>query len=188
MCVSYHLCIAVNPVQMPCDAVLICQIAIHTALCCTSTLRSAAYLFCSQAKHAQHSADLASVTQSEFEILFSSQNVWLQSDDQGLVNSDPRNIAVPDTFINNIPTDIRGLTFSRTPQQLINMYSLGNPSGIGPFFPNGFSGAINSPVGYINMATGLEDFPASPMDAFQVRHCVFSAWTQHMPTDKAVAG
>ncbi|DBA66091.1 TPA: hypothetical protein ACH3X2_003093 [Trebouxia sp. C0005] len=31
-----------------------------------------------------------------------------QSDDQGLLNSDPRNIAVPDTFINNIPTDIRG--------------------------------------------------------------------------------
>ncbi|DBA90435.1 TPA: hypothetical protein ACH3X1_003706 [Trebouxia sp. C0004] len=90
-----------------------------------------------------------------------------QSDDQGLVNSDPRNIAVPDTFINNIPTDIRGLTFSRTPQQLINMYSLGNPSGIGPFFPNGLVGAINSPVGYTNMATGLEDFPASPMDAFQ---------------------
>ncbi|KAA6426930.1 MAG: hypothetical protein FRX49_03254 [Trebouxia sp. A1-2] len=47
-----------------------------------------------------------------------------QSDDQGLLNSDPRNIAVPDTFINNIPTDIRGLTFSRTPQQLINMYNL----------------------------------------------------------------
>ncbi len=99
-----------------------------------------------------------------------------------MVNSDPRNIAVPDTFINNIPTDIRGLTFSRTPQQLINMYSLGNPSGIGPFFPNGLVGAINSPVGYANMATGLEDFPASPMDAFQVRHCAFSAWTQHMLT------
>ena len=95
-------------------------------------------------------------------------SVSLQSDDQGLLNSDPRNIAVPDTFINNIPTDIRGLTFSRTPQQLINMYSLGNPSGIGPFFPNGFVGAINSPVGYTNMATGLEDFPATPADAFQV--------------------
>ena len=97
-----------------------------------------------------------------------SVSVWLQSDDQGLLNTDPRNIAVPDTFINNIPTDIRGLTFSRTPQQLINMYSLGNPSGIGPFFPNGLVGAINSPVGYANMATGLEAFPASPMDAFQV--------------------
>ncbi len=100
--------------------------------------------------------------------VMTSVSVWLQSDDQGLLNSDPRNIAVPDTFINNIPTDIRGLTFSRTPQQLINMYSLGNPSGIGPFFPNGLVGAINSPVGYANMATGLEDFPATPADASQV--------------------
>ena len=125
--------------------------------------------------------------QLQHEIVFTSQNLWLQSDDQGLVNTDPRNIAVPDTFINNIPTDIRGLTFSRTPQQLINMYSLGNPSGIGPFFPNGLVGAINSPVGYANMATGLEDFPASPMDAFQVGHCAVSAWTQHMLTDKTVA-
>jgi len=48
------------------------------------------------------------------------------------------------------------------------MYSLGNPSGIGPFFPNGLVGAINSPVGYANMATGLEDFPATPADAYQV--------------------
>jgi len=153
-----------------------------------STLRFAACLLIY--KQSMHSIPqtLYLLLQSESQTLFSSQKVWLQFDDQGLVNSDPRNIAVPDTFINNIPTDIRGLTFSRTPQQLINMYSLGNPSGIGPFFPNGFSGAINSPVGYINMATGLEDFPASPMDAFQVRHCVFSAWTQHMPTDKAVAG
>ena len=93
----------------------------------------------------------------------------MQSDDQGLVNTDPRTIAVPDAFINNIPTDIRGLTFSRTPQQLINMYCLGDPSGISPFFPNGFVGAINSPVGYTNMATGLEDFPTSPMLDTQVR-------------------
>ena len=93
----------------------------------------------------------------------------MQSDDQGLVNTDPRTIAVPDAFINNIPTDIRGLTFSRTPQQLINMYCLGDASGISPFFPNGFVGAINSPVGYTNMATGLEDFPASPMLDTQVR-------------------
>ena len=92
----------------------------------------------------------------------------LQSDDQGLLNTDPRTIAVPDTFINNIPTDIRGLTFSRTPQQLINMYSLGNASGIGPFFPNGLVGAINSPAGYGNQATGEEDFPSSPYLASQV--------------------
>ena len=41
-----------------------------------------------------------------------------QLDDQGLVNADPRNIAVPDGFVNMIPTDIRGITFSRTPQQV----------------------------------------------------------------------
>ena len=92
----------------------------------------------------------------------------LQSDDQGLVNTDPRTIAVPDTFINNIPTDVRGLSFSRTPQQLINMYSLGNPDGIGPFFPNGLNGAITKPTGYTNMASGLEDFPSSPYVATQV--------------------
>ena len=94
----------------------------------------------------------------------------LQSDDQGLLNTDPRTIAVPDTFINNIPTDIRGLTFSRTPQQLINMYSLGNPDGVGPFFPNGLVGAINRPTGYMNMASGLEDFPSEPYLATQVQH------------------
>ncbi len=29
---------------------------------------------------------------------------WLQFDDQGIVNTDPRFIAVPDSFINLIPT------------------------------------------------------------------------------------
>ena len=42
----------------------------------------------------------------------------LQMDDQGLVNTDPRNIAVPNTWVNLIPTDVRGLTFSRTPQMV----------------------------------------------------------------------
>ena len=52
--------------------------------------------------------------------------------------------------------------------QLINIYTLGNPDGVGVFFPDGLVGNINSPAGYMNMATGLEDFPASPMDAYQV--------------------
>ena len=39
-------------------------------------------------------------------------------DDQGLLNTDPRFIAVPDGYINLIPTDIRGLTLNRTPQQV----------------------------------------------------------------------
>lgn len=42
----------------------------------------------------------------------------VQIDDQGLQNTDPRYIAVPADYINIIPTDVRGLTFSRTPQQV----------------------------------------------------------------------
>lgn len=38
--------------------------------------------------------------------------------DQGLVNTDPRFIAVPTGYVNLIPTDIRGLTLNRTPQQV----------------------------------------------------------------------
>ena len=39
-------------------------------------------------------------------------------DDPGRGNTDPRNIAVPNTWVNLIPTDLRGLTFSRTPQMV----------------------------------------------------------------------
>ena len=49
------------------------------------------------------------------------------------------------------------------------MYSLGNPDGVGPFFPNGLVGAINKPTGYTNMASGLEDFPSEPYLANQVQ-------------------
>ena len=41
-----------------------------------------------------------------------------QFDDQGLVNTDPRFIAVPASYINLIPTDVRGLTFNRSPQMV----------------------------------------------------------------------
>jgi len=41
-----------------------------------------------------------------------------QFDDQGIVNSDSRTIAVPHDYANFIPTDIRGLTFARTPAQV----------------------------------------------------------------------
>lgn len=44
--------------------------------------------------------------------------VLVQIDDQGLVNTDPRYIAVPLYYPNMVPTDVRGLTFSRTPQQV----------------------------------------------------------------------
>ena len=42
----------------------------------------------------------------------------LQIDDQGLVNTDPRYIAVPNAWVNLIPTDLRGLTYSRTPEMV----------------------------------------------------------------------
>lgn len=44
--------------------------------------------------------------------------LFVQFDDQGLVNSDSRTIAVPHDYANYIPTDIRGLTFARTPAQV----------------------------------------------------------------------
>ncbi len=52
-----------------------------------------------------------------------------------------RFIAVPDSFVNMIPTDIRGITRNRTPQQIINILTLGNPNGVGGFFPNGLVSA-----------------------------------------------
>ncbi|KAK9915059.1 hypothetical protein WJX75_004249 [Coccomyxa subellipsoidea] len=84
-----------------------------------------------------------------------------QSDDQGLVNTDPRTIAVPEYYVNMVPTDVRGLTFSRTPQQIINIVTLGSPDGKGVFFPEGLYGAINKPTGYNATASGLDSFPAS---------------------------
>ena len=92
----------------------------------------------------------------------------LQFDDQGIVNTDARTIAVPDSYVNMIPTDVRGLTFSRTPQQNINILTLGNPDGVGVFFPNGLIGAISKPTGFNETASGTDDFPTSPMVASQV--------------------
>lgn len=80
-------------------------------------------------------------------------------DDQGLLNTDPRFIAVPDGYINLIPTDIRGLTLNRTPQQIINILTIGNGS-VGGFFPNGLLGAINSSAGYTNTGNGFANFPS----------------------------
>lgn len=82
-----------------------------------------------------------------------------QLDDQGLTNTDPRFIAVPHSYVNMVPTDVRGLTFSRTPQMNLNIIFLGDESGKGTFFPEGIYGRINSPKGYDNLATGLEDVP-----------------------------
>jgi hypothetical protein len=79
--------------------------------------------------------------------------------DQGLVNADPRYIAVPDGGNPNlIPTDIRGLTLNRTPQQVINIVTIGNGS-VGGFFPNGLLGRINSSAGYLETGNGYADAP-----------------------------
>lgn len=83
-----------------------------------------------------------------------------QLDDQGLVNTDPRHIAVPADAVNMIPTDIRGLTYSRTPQMNINIVTLGAKDGKGGFFPKGLNGAINTPAGYDKMNDGFEDWPS----------------------------
>jgi len=48
-----------------------------------------------------------------------------------------RFLAVSDGFVNLIPTDVRGCTRNRTPQQIINVLTIGNPNGIGGFFPSG---------------------------------------------------
>jgi hypothetical protein len=83
-----------------------------------------------------------------------------QFDDQGIVNTDPRFIAVPDSFINLMPTDVHGLTFARTPQQNINILTLGAADGKGVFFPNGLIGKIHLPTGYNITKPGLDDFPS----------------------------
>lgn len=93
----------------------------------------------------------------------------MQFDDQGIVNTDARTIAVADSYVNMIPTDVRGLTFSRTPQMNINILTLGNPDGVGVFFPNGLIGAISKPTGFDQVSSGTDDFPSNPMVASQVR-------------------
>ncbi len=47
-----------------------------------------------------------------------------QFDDQGLVNTDPRTIALPDGFFNSMPTDIHGITFNRTPKMVCSLLRL----------------------------------------------------------------
>lgn len=52
--------------------------------------------------------------------------------------------------------------------QLINILTLGNPDGMGVFFPNGLGGAINKPTGFDQMADGFDDFPTTSTVASQV--------------------
>ncbi|GAQ87523.1 hypothetical protein KFL_003580160 [Klebsormidium nitens] len=48
--------------------------------------------------------------------------------------------------INIVPTDGNGVTFSRTPQQVLNILTCGAPDGRGCFFPDGVNGRINLPT------------------------------------------
>ncbi|KAK9838781.1 hypothetical protein WJX74_003291 [Apatococcus lobatus] len=85
-----------------------------------------------------------------------------QIDDQGLLNKDPRFIAIPGSYVNNIPTDIRGLSFSRTPLMNLNILMVGAKDGKGGFFPEGIAGRINTPEGFDKLAKGTEDFGNQP--------------------------
>ncbi|KAK9865756.1 hypothetical protein WJX84_001274 [Apatococcus fuscideae] len=93
-----------------------------------------------------------------------------QFDDQGLLNYDPRFVAITvnDTnagqYINNFPTDVQGLTFSRTPQMIINILTIGSPTGIGGFYPQGLNGNIKTPTGYNVTASGLQPFAGAAQD------------------------
>eukprot|EP00891_Asterochloris_glomerata_P009604 jgi/Astpho2/9604/Aster-03876 len=94
-----------------------------------------------------------------------------QVDDQGLTQTDSRNIAVADQYINAIPTDIRGLTFCRTPQMLINMATVGGSTKggktVGGFFPEGLGGKIVSSKGYDVMGNGAADYPKKAKLTYQ---------------------
>ncbi|KAA6422535.1 MAG: hypothetical protein FRX49_07396, partial [Trebouxia sp. A1-2] len=82
-----------------------------------------------------------------------------QFDDQGIVNSDSRTIAVPHDYANYIPTDIRGLTFARTPAQALNIIFLGDQSGKGTFFPEGIFGKDQHHPRASRAGPGTENFP-----------------------------
>ena len=43
--------------------------------------------------------------------------------------------------------------------QLINILTLGNPNGVGAFFPNGLLGKLTKPTGFANSANLLANFP-----------------------------
>jgi len=85
-------------------------------------------------------------------------------DDQGLVNTDPRTIAVPTELVNMVPTDHMGLTFAMTPQQVLRIVTVAARDAKGGFFPEGPRGRINSWVGYdkIDPKKGLGEFPRRP--------------------------
>jgi len=81
-----------------------------------------------------------------------------QIDDQGLLNKDPRFITIPGSFVNNIPTDIRGLSFARTPLMNLNILTVGAKDGKGGFFPEGIAGRIHTPEGFDALSEGIDEW------------------------------
>lgn len=75
---------------------------------------------------------------------------------------------MPDSFINLIPTDIQGLTFSRTPAQVIRIVTAGNPNSVGGFFPQGLLGAINSSSTYNVTSSGTGEVLDSLLVPFKM--------------------
>ena len=45
--------------------------------------------------------------------------------------------------------------------QLINIYTIGSPQGIGGFFPQGLQGVIKTPTGFDQVAGGLDTYPVT---------------------------
>lgn len=81
--------------------------------------------------------------------------------DQALKNFNRNFIAVPTDNINLVPTDIRGLCFSRTPQQVLHILTNGSPTSKGGFFPDGINGRLNSSEGYNVSANAWKGYPGN---------------------------
>jgi hypothetical protein len=60
-----------------------------------------------------------------------------------------------------VPTDVRGLTLSRTPQQVLRIVTLGSPTGRGGFFPRGVNGRIVSPAGFSDAVNARGGWPGN---------------------------
>lgn len=52
--------------------------------------------------------------------------------------------------------------------QNINILTLGNPDGVGAFFPKGLNGRITKPTGLDKTVQGLDDFPTGGAAVAQV--------------------
>ena len=48
--------------------------------------------------------------------------------------------------------------------QIINILTIGSPTGIGGFYPQGLNGNIKTPTGYNVTASGLQPFAGAAQD------------------------